>query len=161
MDILINLEMDPQSPPYVPDNHRWVAYLETLGKEMDIKAEAELSLTFTDNAMMQSLNQHYREADKPTDVLAFPQDMENNLLGDIIISVEKAQEQADKQKHSLDYELAVLATHGFLHLMGYDHAEIDEEKEMFELQAELLEKYYSDCFKGEAGTPPETQLDKA
>lgn len=147
MDILINLELDPFDAPYVPDNHRWMAFMESLGKEMDITKEAELSLTFTDNAMMQQLNQQYREVDKPTDVLAFPQDMENNLLGDIIISVDYAGVQAKEKGHSLEFELAFLATHGFLHLMGYDHAEEAEEKEMFELQDELMNQYYSDCFK--------------
>lgn len=147
MDISINLEMDPFDAPYVPDNHRWVAYMETLGHEMEVIKTAELSLTLTDNQMMQQLNQHYREVDKPTDVLAFPQDMENNLLGDIIISVEKAKEQAAEKQHSLEYEIALLATHGFLHLLGYDHAEEDEEKIMFALQQELLDKFYADCFK--------------
>lgn len=147
MDISINLEMDPFDAPYVPDNHRWVAYMESLGKEMEVTPDAELSLTLTDNEMMKTLNQHYREVDKPTDVLAFPQDMENNLLGDIIISVEKAKEQAAEKQHSLEYEIALLATHGFLHLMGYDHAEEEEEKIMFSLQDELLNKYYGDCFK--------------
>ena len=147
MDISINLEMDPFTAPYVPDNHRWVAFMESLGKEMEVVPEAELSLTLTDNTMMQTLNQHYREIDKPTDVLAFPQDMENNLLGDIIISVEKAKEQAAEKQHSLEYEIALLATHGFLHLMGYDHAEEEDEKIMFALQDELLNKFYEDCFK--------------
>ncbi|MEZ0372182.1 MAG: rRNA maturation RNase YbeY [Candidatus Sericytochromatia bacterium] len=147
MDISINLEMDPFTAPYVPDNHRWVAFMESLGKEMEVVPEAELSLTLTDNTMMQTLNQHYREIAKPTDVLAFPQDMENNLLGDIIISVEKAKEQAAEKQHSLEYEIALLATHGFLHLMGYDHAEEEDEKIMFALQDELLNKFYEDCFK--------------
>ena len=147
MDISINLEVDPFEAPYVPDNHRWVAFIESLGSEMDVKAEAEVSLTFTDNLMMQSLNQQYREIDKPTDVLSFPQNMENDLLGDIIISVDKAQEQASEKQHSLEFELALLATHGFLHLLGFDHAEPEEEKAMFALQDELLNKFYSDCFK--------------
>lgn len=147
MDISINLEMDPYTAPYVPDNHRWVAFMESLGAEMEVDKAAELSLTLTDNLMMQQLNQHYREVDKPTDVLAFPQGMENNLLGDIIISVEKAGEQAKEKGHSLEFEIAFLATHGFLHLMGYDHAEVDEEKVMFALQDDLMQKYYADCFK--------------
>lgn len=147
MDILINLELDPYEAAYRPDNHRWVAFMESLGKEMEVTAQAELSLTFTDNAMMQQLNQQYREIDKPTDVLSFPQDMENNLLGDIIISIDKAAEQAQEKAHSLEFELALLATHGFLHLLGFDHAEEDEEKVMFALQDELLNKFYADCFK--------------
>lgn len=147
MDILINLELDPFTAIYTPDNHRWVAYLESLAHEMQVEPQVELSLTFTDNAMMQQLNQQYREVDKPTDVLAFPQDMENNLLGDVIISVDKALEQANEKGHSLEFELAFLATHGFLHLMGYDHYEPEEEKIMFQLQDDLLKRHYIECFK--------------
>lgn len=147
MDIHINLEMDPHTAPYVPDNHRWVAYIESVGKAMDCSPEAELSLTFTDNATIHYLNMTYREIDRPTDVLSFQQDMVNNLLGDIIISVEKAQTQADEKGHSLERELALLATHGVLHLLGYDHAEIEDEKIMFELQERLLAEHFSDCFK--------------
>jgi len=146
MDIHINLKVDPFDRTYLTDNHRWVAYLESLGKEMDCPAETEVGLTLTDNMMIQQLNHQYRDMDRPTDVLSFPQDMENNLLGDIIISVEKADLQAQEKAHSVQYELALLTTHGFLHLLGYDHAEIEEEKEMFALQQELLDKFYTDCF---------------
>lgn len=147
MEIHINLELDPTDDRYLPDNHRWVAYLESLGKAMDCPPEAEVSLTFTDNATIQHLNFQYREIDRPTDVLSFPQDMINFLLGDIIVSIEKAQLQADEKGHSLEYELALLVAHGFLHLLGYDHAEEDEEKVMFALQQKLLDEFFPDCFK--------------
>lgn len=156
MEIYINLEVDPFDRTYLTDNHRWVAYLESVGKAMDCPPDTEVSLTLTDNMTMQQLNHQYRDMDRPTDVLSFPQDMENNLLGDIIISVEKADKQAEEKKHSLQYELVLLATHGFLHLLGYDHAEEEDEKQMFGLQQELLDSFYTDCF-GQDPIPQEVK----
>ncbi len=147
MEIHINFERDPHDDTYLPDNHRWVAYLESIGKAMDCPAETEVGLTFTDNATIHNLNLQYRDMDRPTDVLSFPQDMVNFLLGDIIVSVEKADLQAKEKGHSLEYELALLVVHGFLHLMGYDHAELDEEKIMFDLQQKLLDENFPVCFK--------------
>ncbi len=146
MDIAINLELDPHNDTYIPDNHRWVAFLESMGQDMNCEEEAEVCLTFTDDDTIRNLNSQYREIDRPTDVLSFPQDMENNILGDIIVSVEKAKVQAAEKKHDLEQELALLVAHGFLHLLGYDHAELEEEKRMFSLQDRLLQHYYSDCF---------------
>jgi len=147
MNIYINLEIDPFDSTYSFDNHRWVAYLESLGKHMDCPEDTELSITFTDNHTIQQLNEEYREIDRPTDVLSFQQDMVNGLLGDVVISIEKAQTQGQEKGHGLEYEMALLATHGFLHLLGYDHAEVEEEKIMFDLQQTLLDTYYSSCFK--------------
>lgn len=154
MNIFINLELDPYNETYRFDNHRWVAYMESIGKAMACDPESELSLTFTDNATLQHLNAEYREIDRPTDVLAFPQDLINHLLGDVVISIEKAAEQAKDKGHSLEYELALLATHGFLHLMGYDHAEPEEEAEMFGLQQELLDAHYAECFSSVVQVEP-------
>lgn len=120
----------------------WKAYLERLAVEMKCEVGTIVSLTFTDNSMIHELNQEYREIDRPTDVLSFPQNMENNLLGDIVISVEQAQHQAHEKSHSVETELAILVTHGFLHLLGYDHAEALDEKIMFGIQGELIKKYF-------------------
>lgn len=150
MEIFINLETEPDLLArlnYQLDNHRWVAYLESLGKATHCSPEAIVSVTFSDNATIHHLNFEYREKDQPTDVLSFPQDLENHLLGDIIVSLEKAQEQADERNQSLERELAFLVTHGFLHLLGYDHATEEEEKEMFDLQKSLLEQHFSACFQ--------------
>ncbi len=146
MDIAINLDIDPHNDTYIPDNHRWVAFLESIGQNLHCEEEAEVCLTFTDDAMIKKLNTEYREIERPTDVLSFPQDMENNILGDIIVSVEKASVQALEKGHDLEQELALLVAHGFLHLLGYDHAEPEEEKRMFALQDRLLQHYYADCF---------------
>lgn len=94
---------------------------------------AEVSITLTDNAYIHELNRQYRKIDRPTDVLSFalnegvePEVKDGpaiNVLGDIIISVERAQEQAADYGHSLRREMAFLTVHGMLHLLGYDHME--------------------------------------
>ena len=92
---------------------------------------AEISVTFVDNAEIQTLNAQYRGKDMPTDVLSFPlgedgkydvdQDTCACLLGDIVISMEKAMEQAELYGHPLQREVAFLTVHSMLHLLGYDH----------------------------------------
>ena len=92
---------------------------------------AEISVTFVDNAEIQTLNAQYRGKDMPTDVLSFPlgedgkydvdQDTGACLLGDIVISMEKAMEQAEIYGHPLQREVAYLTVHSMLHLLGYDH----------------------------------------
>ena len=83
---------------------------------------AEISVTFVDNAAIAELNNQYRNKPMPTDVLSFP--LENNgckMLGDIVISMERAQEQATLYGHPLQREVAFLTVHSMLHLLGYDH----------------------------------------
>jgi probable rRNA maturation factor len=86
---------------------------------------AELSLAFVGNKEIQRLNAKYRKKDAPTDVLAFPSEglhsMHAPILGDVVISVEKAAEQAKDRRRTLKEELATLLIHGVLHLLGYDH----------------------------------------
>lgn len=118
--------------------------------EEKIPDNAELSLTFVDNEEIQRLNKEYRSLDRPTDVLSFALEEEQEgelaingeglplVLGDIIISVTKAEEQAKEYNHSLSRELGFLALHGFLHLLGYDHMEKEEETKMFSRQEEIL-----------------------
>ena len=109
----------------------------------------ELSLRLTDDAEIQALNAQYREQNKPTDVLAFaaleldcPQSVEMELLplylGDIIISVDTANLQAQQQGHTLKTELAWLAAHGLLHLLGWDHPDEDSLIQMLTQQDILL-----------------------
>ncbi len=102
--------------------------------ELEGVVAREVSLLFTDDAEIQRLNAKWRHQDKPTDVLAFAFDEAGESpfgpLGDVIISVERARAQATSRKVSLDAELELLAVHGTLHLLGYDHAEADEAKKM-------------------------------
>jgi probable rRNA maturation factor len=112
---------------------------------------AEISVTFTDNAGIKELNSEYRNIDRATDVLSFPlfereeiselDGEETVCLGDIVISLERACEQAKEYGHSFEREVAFLCVHSVLHLLGYDHELGEaEEKEMFSKQEEILTK---------------------
>ncbi len=93
----------------------------------------EVSVLLTDDGEIHALNRDYREKDKPTDVLAFALDEAGGPagpLGDVIISVERAEAQARSRRVTLASELELLAVHGTLHLLGYDHAEPDEAERM-------------------------------
>ena len=113
--------------------------------------DAEVSVSFVTNDEIHELNRDYRGVDRPTDVLSFPMlDGEADegdidvgagavVLGDIIISAEKAVEQAAAYGHSVERELAFLAVHSTLHLLGYDHERSEEEeKDMFDRQEKIL-----------------------
>ncbi len=121
------------------------------------EVSGEVVVTLVNNERIHELNREYRGVDRPTDVLSFAMNEEGegemdifldedeidefpNMLGDIIISLPKAQEQAQEYGHSLERELGFLAVHGFLHLLGYDHGTEEEEKEMFSRQEEILQK---------------------
>jgi len=108
----------------------------------------EISVLFTDNESVRELNRQYRGIDAPTDVLSFPQasraELEKAeegaeaLLGDIVISVDRAREQAREMGHSLKQECSLLLAHGLLHLVGYDHHEPAEAEAMRRAEQELL-----------------------
>ena len=111
----------------------------------DLKS-AEISIVVCDDLFIQHLNRDYRGKDTPTDVLSFAQregegaDPDDLVLGDVVISVETAARQADRLGHSLPQELVVLLTHGFLHLLGYDHETPEDAAEMAEAEAKLLSR---------------------
>ena len=107
----------------------------------------EVSVTLVDNAAIHQLNFDYRQVDRETDVLSFPlyereelvSMTEPLLLGDIVISLEKAAEQAESYGHSMEREVAFLTVHSMLHLLGYDHElSSEEETDMFRRQEEVL-----------------------
>jgi len=106
--------------------------------------DVDLSIVLTDNAHLHELNLNYLGVDAPTDVLSFPAsetDPETGAryVGDILISIPRAQEQADAAGHPLESEVQLLIVHGTLHLLGYDHAELDEKARMWKAQSEILE----------------------
>lgn len=114
-------------------------------------SDAEVSVSFVTNDEIHELNRAYRGVDRPTDVLSFPMldgdadegdidiDSDSVVLGDIIISAEKAVEQAESYGHSVERELSFLAVHSTLHLLGYDHeTSPEDEKDMFRRQEEIL-----------------------
>ncbi|NHC37699.1 rRNA maturation RNase YbeY [Scytonema millei] len=125
-------------------------WLESLSSQLPPADSYELSLRLTDDAEIQALNSQYRQQDKPTDVLAFaaletdvPQleELRSLLplyLGDIAISIDTASKQALQQTHSLSTELAWLAAHGLLHLLGWDHPDEESLSEMLKQQTLLL-----------------------
>ena len=116
-------------------------------KYMNLK-NVSFSVIFVDNKKIHKLNKDYRNIDRPTDVITFRlADYEEvmcgkiNILGDVYISLDKAKEQSIEYGHSYLRELSFLLIHGFLHLLGYDHMNEEDEKEMFSLQEEILDGY--------------------
>ena len=124
---------------------------------MEFRKDVELSVVLTDNSGIQALNALHREIDRPTDVLSFPMfDYDENgdiiedyaefskignlCLGDIVISLERAEEQAEEYGHSFVREVTFLTVHSMLHLLGYDHMTPEDEEEMFGYQNAILEE---------------------
>ena len=122
---------------------------------MEFGRDFEISVMFTDNEEIRTLNKLHRNIDRETDVLSFPlfeydeegyiieEEMETNpegdlLLGDIVISLEKAAAQAEEYGHSMEREVGFLTVHSMLHLFGYDHMTPEDETEMFGFQYEIL-----------------------
>jgi probable rRNA maturation factor len=116
--------------------------------EMKVHPQADLCLRLVDEDAMETLHVQWMDLPGPTDVMSFPMDElrpgrdedapEEGVLGDIVLCPSVAAKQAATAGHATEEELLLLTTHGLLHLLGYDHAEPDEEKEMFELQRQLL-----------------------
>lgn len=142
------IKNDQKKIKMTPDLRRLVkrAVLAVLDFE-DFGRRAEVSVTFTDNEGIHALNREYRNVDRPTDVLSFPlsdgEDYDTDgdavLLGDIVISLERAQTQAEKYGHSFEREVAFLTVHSMLHLLGYDHeTSPEDERNMFARQDEIL-----------------------
>lgn len=126
--------------------------------EMDIHPDAEASIHIVDLDAIAELHVRWLDLEGPTDVMSFPMDELSPggggrpdadapgpaMLGDIVLCPQFAEKQAEAAGHGLEHELALLTVHGSLHLLGYDHATPDEEREMFALQNELLADWYDD-----------------
>ncbi len=115
---------------------------------MELHPECELSVTFVDDVEMEELHIKWMDEPGTTDVLSFPMDMpvgKNDpvTLGDIVIDPIVAAQQAATAGHNTEHEIYILAAHGLLHILGYDHADRDEEKVMFELQETIVKKWES------------------
>ncbi len=130
--IIRNLQADP--PPHL--TKKWLKKVDERGV---------FNVVFVDNNEIRQLNRQWRNKDAPTDVLSFPMDADEPPageaweLGDVIVSVERAGEQAQDYGHSLTRELCFLFVHGALHVLGFDHETKKEEKEMFSRQDAVLE----------------------
>ena len=145
--IISNYPEELSFPAEIEENVRAAA--EKVGELYGIE-NGEVSVTLTNNDYIHQLNRKYRQIDRPTDVLSFAlneseePDIENgpdiNVLGDIILSVERAEEQAVDYGHSLRREIAFLTVHGMLHLLGYDHMEEADRLEMEKEQRYVMEQ---------------------
>lgn len=122
-------------------------YIKYVVKKLKLE-KCEFNIIIIDNEKIHKINKEYRNVDRETDVISFA--LEDNmditytdfrLLGDIYISIDKCYSQAKEYGHSRTREICFLATHGILHLLGYDHMEPEDEAEMFKLQNELLDGY--------------------
>ena len=137
-------------------DERWVKkVVRQVLKDEGVASHYEVSVVFTDSDTVRQLNRDYRGVDEATDVLAFymlPQDRNDSSfalppdgitrLGEVMISCPQAAAQAGEQGHSLESELALLVVHGILHLLGYDHEELQGEQTMRKRERELLDR----CF---------------
>lgn len=107
--------------------------------------DGDLTIVSTDDAQLHELNREYLDIDAPTDVLSFPAsetdpETARRYLGDILISIPRAEAQAYAAGHALEAEVQLLVVHGVLHLLGYDHAGVDDKARMWKAQVEVLER---------------------
>lgn len=111
---------------------------------MGLPSETELSLLLTDDETIHELNRTYRGVDRPTDVLSFSLregedgNPEDTMLGDVVVSVDRASLQANQYGHSMEREVGFLTVHGILHLLGWDHEEANDEHRMMAKTEEIL-----------------------
>ena len=133
---------------YDVDEAEFAALARYVLDEMHVHPQTDLSIMLVGTEVMTELHVEWMDEPGPTDVLSFPMDelrpgregepSPAGLLGDVVLCPEVAARQARDAGHSTEEELLLLTTHGILHLLGYDHAEPEEEKEMFALQRQLL-----------------------
>ena len=139
------IEIENRSGQLVPESEIQ-KLLEFSIRELGLHPECELTLAFINDAEMEELHIKWMDLPGSTDVMSFPMDElkpndpEPGILGDIVISPVFARAQAEKAGHSFEHEVKILAAHGLLHLLGYDHQELDEEKAMFALQEDLVKR---------------------
>jgi probable rRNA maturation factor len=156
-DDAVSIEVNDESGEGV-DGERVSALARFVLDALKVHPQAELSVLAVDVATMSSLHEQWMDEEGPTDVLSFPMDElrpgnddeepEPGLLGDVVLCPEVAAKQAAAAGHSTEQELDLLTTHGILHLLGYDHAEPDEEREMFGLQTRLLQDWAASRDRG-------------
>ena len=155
----VSIEVNDESGEGV-DGERVSALARFVLDALKVHPQAELSVLAVDVATMSSLHEQWMDEEGPTDVLSFPMDElrpgnddeepEPGLLGDVVLCPAVAAKQAAAAGHSTEQELDQLTTHGIQHLLGYDHAEPDEERDMFGLQTRLLQDWAA---SRDGGTP--------
>lgn len=151
MSIKLDLQVEIELNQEEKEALQWMEKSLDAAVKVEEIPDVQVSVTIVNNKEIQQINKEYREIDQATDVLSFPlyepdedwmlEEGEDVVaLGDIVISMERANEQAIEYGHSLNREVGFLAVHGFLHLLGYDHETSEEEQEMFGRQEEILDQ---------------------
>ena len=141
----MTIEITNRSGQLVPSD-KCLSLLNFAYGKLELHPECDLNLTFIDDKEMEELHVKWMDLPGSTDVLSFPMDMPEKkgdvvTLGDIVISPAVAAAQATQAGHSPEHEMFILSTHGLLHILGYDHADKDEEKVMFSLQEKIVEEW--------------------
>jgi probable rRNA maturation factor len=139
----MTIEISNRSGQLVPSD-KCLSLLNYAYGKLELHPECDLNLTFIDDKEMEELHIKWMDLTGSTDVLSFPMDMPENgeavTLGDIVISPRFAEEQAAKAGHSTNHEIFILATHGLLHILGYDHDDVEDEV-MFALQETIVSEW--------------------
>ena len=139
------IEIENRSGQLAPESEIF-KLLEFSIKELGLHPECDLTLAFINDQEMEELHLKWMELPGTTDVMSFPMDElrpndpEPGILGDIVISPVVARAQAERAGHSFEHEVKILAAHGLLHLLGYDHQELADEQVMFALQEDLVKR---------------------
>ena len=139
------IEIENRSGQLVPESEI-LKLMEFSLRELGLNPECELTLAFINDEEMAQLHEKWLDLPGTTDVMSFPMDElkpndpEPGILGDIVISPLVARAQAVKAGHSYEHEVKILAAHGLLHLLGYDHQEPEAERTMFALQEDLVKR---------------------
>ena len=141
----MTIEITNRSGQLVPSDKCLSLLTYAYGK-LELHPDCDLNLTFIDDKEMQELHIKWMDLPGSTDVLSFPMDMPESgddpvTLGDIVISPRFAEDQATKAGHSIYHEIFILATHGLLHILGYDHDDIEDESVMFALQETIVSEW--------------------
>jgi probable rRNA maturation factor len=140
----MTIEITNRSGQLVPSD-KCLSLLNFAYGKLELHPECDLNLTFIDDKEMQELHIKWMDLPGSTDVLSFPMDMPEDgeavTLGDIVISPRFAEDQALKAGHSTNHEIFILAIHGLLHILGYDHEDVDDEKVMFALQEAIVSEW--------------------
>ena len=137
------IEVENRSGQLAPESEV-LNLLQNSLKELGLHPDCELTLAFINDSEMEDLHKKWMDLPGTTDVMSFPMDElkpndpEPGILGDIVISPVVARAQAERAGHSFEHEVKILAAHGLLHLLGYDHQELEDERVMFALQEDLV-----------------------
>ena len=143
---LLVLDCQREVETNVPNDEKLQLWVNTALETAGFMKAAEMTLRFTTNEEVQTLNRDFRDKDKPTNVLSFPFEVpdflidEEPTLGDIIIAMPVIEAEAHEQQKTIENHLAHMTIHGTLHLLGFDHIEDEEAEEMEALEIQILEK---------------------